>query len=67
MNTINIRNMTVQQIKDLGLSFYTLACWSDVVRLVTPWSIVNLWANGYGQAWKGELTIDSLGNFVSFS
>ena len=67
MNTINIRNMTQEQIKGLNLSYHTLCCWSDVVRLVDPRAIAQLWANGYAKEWKGELSLDSLGNFVSFS
>lgn len=66
MNTINIRNMTAEEIKALNLSFYTLSRWADVVSLVYPTGIVELWARGCYQQWKGILTLDDLGNFVSF-
>ena len=66
MQTINIRNMSKEEIKALNLSFYTLASWSQVVHLVYPWAIADLWANGQWQEWKGILTLDDLGNFISF-
>jgi len=66
MSTINVRAMTAQEIKDLGLSMYTLAKWSDVIGLVYPWAIADLWARGYYRQWQGVLTMDALGNFVSF-
>lgn len=66
MQTINIRNMTAEEVQALNLSFYTLCKWSDAVMLVDPAAIVSLWARGYYQQWDGILTLDELGNFVSF-
>lgn len=66
MPTINVRAMTAQEIKGLGLSMYTLAKWSGVIGLVYPWAIADLWARGYYQHWKGVLKLDTLGNFISF-
>lgn len=66
MQTINIRTMSKAEVEALNLSYYTLCKWSDCVMLVNPASIVSLWAQGYYQQWEGVLTLDELGNFISF-
>lgn len=66
MQVINVRNMTEKEITDLDLSFYTLCKWADCVMLVYPMQIANFWTRGLFQQWKGILTLDDLGNFISF-
>ena len=66
MKTIDVRQMTVDEIKGLGLSIYTLSRWAKTIELVYPWAIAALWAKGYCKEWGGVLTLDDLGNFMSF-
>lgn len=48
----------------LNLSFYSLCRLADTVRRVDPRHGMDS-ALQFGD-WKGELTLDALGNFVSF-
>ena len=61
---------TNAELDSMDLSFYTLCKLADVLRCVDPTLCLEhrlthpaFAANG----WRGELTLDSLGNFVSFS
>lgn len=68
MNTVIIR--TNAQLRELNLSFYTLSKLADVLQCVNPMLALEnrlthpAWAS---KGWKGELTLDELGNFVSFA
>lgn len=68
MNTITVR--TNAELRNLNLSFYTLCKLAEVLNCVNPHYALEhrlthpAWAS---KGWKGELTLDSLGNFVSFA
>ena len=60
---------TNAQLKALNLSFYSLCKLADELNCVDPTQCLEhrlthpAFAN---KGWKGELTLDNLGNFVSF-
>lgn len=61
---------TNTELKALDLSFYTLAKLADVLNCVDPTQCLEhrLTHPAFAdKGWKGELTLDSLGNFVSFA
>lgn len=66
--TITVR--TNDELRALNLSFYTLCKLADVLNCVNPTQALEqrlthpAWAD---KGWKGELTLDSLGNFVAFA
>lgn len=60
---------TNQQLKDMHLSFYTLSKLANVLNCVDPQLCLEHRLSHPAFAhngWKGELTLDTLGNFVSF-
>jgi hypothetical protein len=60
---------TNKQLREMNLSFYTLSCLSRVLCCVDPQQCLEhrLTHPAFAyQGWKGELTLDALGNFVSF-
>jgi hypothetical protein len=65
MQTFNLREFTAEQIKN-GFSYYTLCKLADKVKLCYPWAIVELWDKGHYSQFKGILTVDNLGNYISF-
>lgn len=61
---------TNQQLRDMNLSFYTLVKLANVLNCVDPQQCLEhrLTHPAFAdKGWKGELTLDSLGNFVSFN
>lgn len=68
MRTITVK--TDAELKALGLSFYTLSCLARVLSCVDPRDCLEhrLTHPAFAEHnWKGELTLDALGNFVSFA
>ncbi len=69
MNTVTIVK-TNADLRNMNLSFYTLSKLSDVLNCVNPMTALEhrLTHPAFaGKGWKGELTLDNLGNFVSFA
>jgi len=57
------------QLVAMNLSYYTLCRLADVLCCVNPLHALESRLTNPGFAdmgWKGELTLDNLGNFVSF-
>lgn len=68
MKTYTIR--TNADIRALNLSFYTLSRLAYVLECVNPCDCLEhrLTHPAFAHhGWKGELTLDDLGNFVSFA
>ena len=60
---------TNEELRNMALSFYTLSKLANVLNCVDPRQCLEhrLTHPAFaGKGWKGELTLDSLGNFVSF-
>ena len=60
---------TNEELRNMDLSFYTLSKLANVLNCVDPRQCLEhrLTHQAFaGKGWKGELTLDSLGNFVSF-
>lgn len=58
-----------QQLRDMDLSFYTLCKLARVLECVDPQEALEhrLSHPAFAEkGWKGELTLDHLGNFVKF-
>lgn len=68
--TTTIQVRTNAQLRELDLSFYTLCKLANVLSCVNPMECLEhrLTHPAFAdKGWKGELTLDALGNFVSFS
>ncbi len=63
IKTIQLR--TNQDVMDAQLSFYTLAKLADAMMCVYPMYCLEQWVK-LGCC-KGDLCVDDLGNFISFS
>lgn len=69
MNTTH-RVTTNQQLQAMDLSFYTLSKLANVLNCVDPQQCLEhrlTHAAFADKGWKGNLTLDQFGNFVSFS
>lgn len=61
---------TDAQLKEMNLSFYTLSRLAEVLQCVDPRDCFEHRLSHHAFAkhgWRGELTLDKLGNFVSFA
>lgn len=63
VKTIIVR--TNQELRDLNLSFFSLCKLSDALCCVDPRTCLEQ-RLAHDPSRKGELTLDALGNFVSF-
>jgi hypothetical protein len=63
MNTMTVR--TNKEISAMNLSYYTLCRLSDAIMVSNPLTALEHFLSRNPSV-KGELTLDSLGNFVSF-
>jgi hypothetical protein len=70
MKTTTITVRTNEELRALDLSYYTLTKLADVLRCVNPMECLEhrLTHPAFAdKGWKGELTLDQFGNFVSFA
>lgn len=70
MNTITYTVRTNEELRALNLSYYTLSEMARVLNCVDPRTCLEhrLTHPAFApMGWKGELTLDELGNFLSFA
>lgn len=69
MANITYTVRTNDELRALNLSFYTLCKLAEVLNCVDPQTALEHRLSHpafAGKGWQGKLTLDELGNFVSF-